>query len=201
MTLKMVRPTSLWPAWLLASLLPWASAWAQEPGTCPLAGAGAGAASPQAAPVRVGQPAVDIQGTDATGARITLARFKGQVILLDVSAMWCVYCQEDTAPIQSLYQTYGPKGLAVVTCLAEDPNGAAVTLAGLRQWAGAYHLTMPVMNDASGTADGAAETAYVSVTGGFPTLVLIDREFKVQYIEGGLDLEAVSARIKALLAG
>jgi len=190
-------------AWLMAAILPAGMALAQEPGTCPgpLAVPDAAVASPLAAPVRLGQPAADIQGVDATGARINLARFKGQVILLDVSTMWCVFCQEDTAPIQALYRTYGPKGLAVVTCLTEDVNGAAVTLAGLRQWTGTYHLTLPVMNDASGVADGVAETAYVGVTDAFPTLVLIDRDFKVRYIQGGLDLDEVTARIKALLAG
>ena len=55
------------------------------------------------------------------------------------------------------------------------------------------------LNDASGVADGVAETAYAGVTGAFPTLVLIDRDFNVQYLEGGLDLPGVTARIEALL--
>ena len=150
-------------------------------------------------PQQLGQPATDIHGIDASGAPIDLARFKGKVILLDVSTMWCVWCKQDAAPLQYLYRTYGPRGLAVVTCLTEDANGAAVTQAGLRQWAGTYHLTQTVMNDASGTHDGVAESVYARATGGFPTLVLIDRDFNVQYLEGGLDLPGVTARIEALL--
>jgi peroxiredoxin len=150
-------------------------------------------------PLQVSQPAADIHGIDSTGAVTDLARFKGKVILLDVSAMWCFYCRQDAAAIQYLWQEYGPKGLAVVTCLSEDANGGAVSLAGLKQWVDTYHLTQTVMNDTSGTGNGDAEKAYVSVTGGFPTLVVIDQAFNVQYLQAGLDLAAVTARIQALV--
>jgi thiol-disulfide isomerase/thioredoxin len=153
-----------------------------------------------ALPLQPGQTAADIQGIGADGATLRLSQFKGKVILLDVSAMWCIYCKMDAPAVQYLFQTYGPKGLAVVTCLAEDTNGAVVTQSGLRQWVSQYHLTQNVMNDTSGTSGGVAERAYVGVTGGFPTLVVIDKNFKVQYLQGGLDLAALTAKIKALLA-
>ena len=207
MSLKAFSPHGLLPVCLFTAMLPMGVASAQGARFCPgpqaLPGADeafqeglAAAAKPQ----RLGQPATNVRGIDATGASMDLARFKGKVILLDVSTMWCVFCKEDAAPMQYLYQTYGPKGLAVVTCLTEDNNGGTVTQAGLRQWANTYHLTLPVMNDASGTGNGVAESVYVQVTGGFPTLVIIDKEFKVQFIEGGLDLPAVTAKIQALLA-
>ena len=198
-----------WPALALAALLPLNAAWARGTGFCPGPKAAAGAeeafedgtpALAGARPQQLGRPATDIHGIDASGAPMDLARFKGKVILLDVSTMWCVFCMQDAAPLQYLYQTYGPKGLAVITCLTEDVNGAAVTQAGLRQWSATNHLTQPVMNDASGTHDGVAERVYVQVTGGFPTLVIIDKEFNVQFIQGGLDLAAVTAKIEALLA-
>jgi thiol-disulfide isomerase/thioredoxin len=150
-------------------------------------------------PQQVGHPATDLRGINAGGAPFDLAQDKGKVILLDVSTMWCVFCQQDAAPLEYLFQTYGPKGLAVITCLTQDVNGAAVTQSGLQQWTSTYHLTSPVFNDASG-ANGVAEQAYVAVTGGFPTLVLIDKEFNVQYIQGGLDLPSLTAKIQALLA-
>jgi len=178
---------------LSATLLSLAPGFAQAPGFSPAP------QSAQAAPGILGQPATDIKGIDATGAPFALASLKGKVILLDVSTAWCFYCKQDAPSLQYLYKTYGPKGLAVVTCLTEDANGAAVTLAGLRAWVSTYGLTQTVMNDASGTANGVAENAYVRVTGGFPTLVLIDKSFKVQYIQGGLDMAEVIGRINGLL--
>ncbi|MGA2081971.1 MAG: TlpA disulfide reductase family protein [Holophaga sp.] len=161
------------------------------------AGPGPGSVPPQ----QIGAPAADIHGINALGAATRLSQLKGKVILLDVSAMWCYWCQQDAPSIQNLYKTYGPNGLAVATCLTQDNNGGGpVSLAGLKQWTSTYHLTQTVMNDASGTSGGAAEQAYVSVTGSFPTIVLIDKTFKVQYIQGGFDLNAVIAKIQALLA-
>ena len=196
----------LLPVCLLTALLPVTAAPAQG-GFSPAPKAAPGAdeafqahASAALKLQQLGQPAVNIQGIDANGNPMELAQFKGKVILLDISAMWCFFCKQDAAPIQYLYQAYGPKGLAVVTCLTEDANGAAVTQAGLRQWTSTYHLTLPVMNDTSGTGGGVAETSYVQVTGGFPTLVLIDKQFNVQYLNGGLDPAAVTAKIQALLA-
>lgn len=200
--MKRDAAASLGFACLLAAQSP-SGAFAQRAPSCPAPMAAPGAAEAfQDGPAplaRLGQPATDLQGLSASGAPFRLSQLKGKVILLDVSAMWCGFCQQDAPAVQYLYQTYGPKGLAVVTCLAEDANGAPVTPAGLQQWAGNYHLTQTVMNDPSGTANGTAEKAYVSVTGGFPTLVLIDQAFNVQYLQGGLNLAAVTAKINALL--
>jgi len=207
MSLISLSPRGLWPVCLLTALLPVTTASAQGARSCPgpQAATGAEEAYPEglaaaARPQQVGQPATDIHGIDAGGAGINLARFKGKVILLDVSAMWCAFCKQDAGPIQYLYQTYGPKGLAVLTCLTEDVNGAAVGQSGLQQWSSTYHLTLPVMNDASGTWNGVAESVYVQATGGFPTLVLIDKAFNVQYLRGGLVMPEVTAMIEKLLA-
>jgi len=203
----MRKSTTVRAACLLAALSPWGAGMAQGAGFSqgPKAAPGAAEAfregpAASAPPLQVGQTAADIRGIGADGAPLRLSQFKGRVILLDVSAMWCAFCKMDAPAVQYLYQAYGPKGLAVVTCLAEDSNGAVVTPSGLRQWTSDYHLTQKVMNDPSGTSGGVAERAYVSVTGGFPTLVVIDKAFKVQYLQGGLDLAAVTGKIQALLA-
>jgi len=58
------------------------------------------------------------------------------------------------------------------------------------------------MSDGSGASNGVAEKVYVSnpASGGFPTLVLIDKAFKVQYLMGGYDDNAIKAKLTALLA-
>jgi peroxiredoxin len=151
-------------------------------------------------PQRVGDPATDIQGIDASGASIRLSQFRGSVILLDVSSRVCGTCQRTAAPLQELFQAQGPRGLIVVACLAEDRDGAPVTQEGLEQWITDHQLTYPVMNDASGTRSGAAEQAYVSAAGGFPTLAVIDKDFKVRSLDRGPDLATVTDRIEGLLA-
>ena len=151
--------------------------------------------------VRIGGAAADIAGVDAMGAKCALSDYKGQVILLDISAGWCYWCQVDAPAIQALYRTYEGQGLKVVTVLSEDVNGAGpVTVGNLKSWVSTYGLTFRVQNDASGGANGVAEKVYVAATGGFPTLAIIDKGFKVQYLEGGYDANAVQAKVAALLA-
>jgi thiol-disulfide isomerase/thioredoxin len=180
----------------------------QEPEPIPGAGApGKGTAPALAAadlaPAQTGWPAVDIAGIDANGAACALSDDKGSVILLDVSAIWCYWCQVDTPAIQSLCNSYQGRGLKVVTVLAEDANGGGpCTQANLKSWTGTYGLSFRVQSDRSGTADGVAEKTYVGnpASMGFPTLVLIDKNFNVQYLKGGLTVSEVQAEIEKLLA-
>jgi peroxiredoxin len=151
-------------------------------------------------PQQVGQPANDIKGLSSTGAATALSAYRGKVIVLDVSAMWCIWCQKDAPAMEYLWNTYKAKGLEVVTCLTETENGTLPATADLRRWVSSYKLTDPVMNDASGTRGGIAERAYIAAGEGFPTIAVIDKTFVVRYLQGGLDLAAVTASVKKLLA-
>ena len=152
---------------------------------------------------RIGELAADIPGIDANGSKCALSDYKGQVIILDISTSWCYWCQVDAPLLQALYRKHEAKGLKVVTVLAEDANGhGPVSLAGLKAWASAYGLTFRVQSDSSGASNGVAEKVYVSqpASQGFPTLVIIDKAFKVQYLMGGYDDAAIQAKVAALLA-
>jgi peroxiredoxin len=180
----------------------------QERGLIPGAGTPGEWTAPALAAVdlataQTGWPAVDIAGVDATGAACALSDYKGSVILLDVSASWCYWCQVDTPAIQSLCNSYQGRGLKVVTVLAEDANGGGpCTQANLQSWVSTYGLSFRVQSDRSGTANGVAEKTYVGnpASMGFPTLVLIDKGFNVQYLKGGLTVSEVQAEIEKLLA-
>jgi thiol:disulfide interchange protein len=92
-------PTGLRSVCLLAALVPFATGFAQGAGFSPVPET-APATGESAPPQQVGQPATDIQGIDGSGSAIRLSQFKGKVILLDVSAMWCFCCQQDAPAVQ-----------------------------------------------------------------------------------------------------
>ena len=149
-------------------------------------------------------PAADVAGIDATGQACALSDFKGSVILLDVSAAWCYWCQVDAPALVSLYNAYQGRGLKVVTVLTEDANGAGpCTRANLQAWSSAYGLPFRVQSDTSGAGAGTAETVYVNnpASKGFPTFVIIDQGFAVQYLQGGFDPAAIKAKLDTLLPG
>lgn len=149
----------------------------------------------------MGSLAVNIPGIDATGAPVSLQDYKGSVIILDVSAEWCPPCNADAVPLENLYQKYKAQGLKVVTCLSQDRSGNHAAQSVLANWV-AKGLTYRVMNDTSASTPnaGVAESTYVNVTNAFPTIVIIDKAFVIQYVQGGYSPAAVEAKLTTLLA-
>lgn len=187
-----LRSSALWGALLLPLAL--------HCGGAGSAGSSGGGSSPQPpAP----QPATEFNGITQSGAAFKLSDYTGKVIVLDVSAMWCGPCRSAAPRLEALYQKYKDKGATVVICLSrDDNNGGPVSQTNLKSWADAYGNTHPVVSDqtSSTPSSGKVEQAYVSKTGGFPTVVVIDKSFKVRYLQAGHDEAAVEAMVQKLLA-
>lgn len=64
----------------------------------------------------VGQPYVDIQGTDIHGNPISLSDFvgKGNYVLVDMWASWCGPCKREIPNLAKLHNLYKNKGLTVL---------------------------------------------------------------------------------------
>src|ERR1700677_2511724 len=60
------------------------------------------------------QPAVDISFTDASGAKRTLASFKGRSVLLNLWATWCVPCRAEMPALDRLQAKLGGPDFEVV---------------------------------------------------------------------------------------
>ncbi|MDR6127514.1 cytochrome c biogenesis protein CcmG/thiol:disulfide interchange protein DsbE [Sphingomonas sp. SORGH_AS802] len=68
--------------------------------------------------VKVGEPAPDAELTLVDGSTVRLADLKGQVVLLNFWATWCVPCRQELPLLDSYYrsaQKYGLRAYAVTT--------------------------------------------------------------------------------------
>ena len=92
-----------------------------------------------------------------SGANVSLTDFKGKIILLDSSAMWCPGCKAETPDLETEfytpYQDTGP-GLMVLQLLGQDVSGNTPTVAEMQSWATTYGLTFPVLADADWKVGG-----------------------------------------------
>jgi thiol-disulfide isomerase/thioredoxin len=141
-------------------------------------------------------PATDIQGTSDSGAQESLSAHAGKVIVMNISAMWCGPCQRDAAAMEGLYQTYRKRGVQMITVLAQDINGRSPVAQGhLQYWVKAHRLSFPVMNDPRSAAQ-----AYLDRTQAFPTTAIIDRTFKIRYLEPGCNGPEIQRQLEQLLA-
>jgi peroxiredoxin len=62
----------------------------------------------------VGEPIADYGATTLAGDSVSLASLRGDVVLLNLWATWCIPCRTETPYLQSISEEYGPRGLEVV---------------------------------------------------------------------------------------
>jgi thiol-disulfide isomerase/thioredoxin len=95
----------------------------------------------------VGQVIPDFRLVDQYGDTVSMWQFHGQVVVVDVSTMWCGPCRELARHAEPLYQEYVDAGLIYVTVLPENVHGGEPTVDDLGLWADQYDLTSPVVAD------------------------------------------------------
>jgi peroxiredoxin/outer membrane lipoprotein-sorting protein len=121
----------------------------------------------------VGKPAPPFTLKGVRGSTVSLASYKGKVVLLDFWATWCRPCRIEMPRVEKLYQELKPKGLVVFGVnFAEDP---ATVKAFLAQ----NPYTIPILLDTKGEVG----TSYGADA--IPTLVVIGKDGKVSsYFQG-----------------
>jgi thiol-disulfide isomerase/thioredoxin len=108
----------------------------------------------------------EIQFQDSDGKTLTLADFRGKVVLLNIWATWCVPCRREMPTLDRLQAELGGPDFQVLP-LSIDRNGLeAIT----RFYAevGVKHLGMYL--------DSSTEAAATLGAVGLPTTLLIDRD-------------------------
>lgn len=110
---------------------------------------------------------------NAASAKLTLADFKGQPVILNFWASWCVSCREEARDFERFWQTRTNKDIAIVGIAIQDTEDAAHKFA--QQYGKTYILGLDL--------DGRAALDY-GVTG-VPETFLIDRNGKIVHKESG----------------
>ncbi|HEY3077040.1 MAG TPA: TlpA disulfide reductase family protein [Burkholderiales bacterium] len=115
------------------------------------------AAPPKAVP--------ELRFVDAAGRSLTLADFRGKVVLLNIWATWCAPCREEMPALDRLQAKLGGERFQVVA-LSVDQQGAPIA----RKFYGEVGIkALPLYIDPS------AKAAFVLDAAGLPATLLIDR--------------------------
>jgi cytochrome c biogenesis protein CcmG/thiol:disulfide interchange protein DsbE len=135
----------------------------------------------------MGQPAPEIDLLTFEGEPLTLSSLRGQPVLINFWATWCVPCRREFPLMVEAYEAYADDGLEILGVLHDD------TVEGGRAFAADQGATWPMVHD----ADDEAWDAYTGV--GKPTSFFVDAEGVVrafslgEFTEAGL--EAQLARV------
>ena len=103
------------------------------------------------------------------GEAVTLADFKGQVLLVNFWATWCAPCVEEMPSLERLHQALAAEGFAVLA-ISQDRGGASVVAPFLERL---DLQQLPIYLDSKGVLARAVALK------GLPTSFLIDREGRV----------------------
>ena len=121
----------------------------------------------------VGEVPRDFLVPDQFGDSVSLWQFYGQLVLVDISTLWCAPCQDLAEEAEETYQEYRGAGFVYVTLLPEDLEYEVPSQEDLMLWVDRFELTAPVL------ADDMAWAEPLVPSGGFPRLILIGRDMRV----------------------
>jgi thiol-disulfide isomerase/thioredoxin len=111
-------------------------------------------------------------------------------VLLEVFATWCPHCQRETATLNDLATKYA--GKVAVVAVSGSPQGidgnSPESQADVNGFGAQFNVKYPLAFDPD------LKVAQLYLQGGFPTIVLIDKNKKVSLIKSGEVPEADLAK-------
>ena len=129
---------------------------------------------------------------DINGEEFSLSGHLGKVVLLDFFATWCGPCISQIDDLKSLYNSYLPDQLVILS-ISVDPNSDTVQI--LQNFAQQNGMTWTVARDTANTADKYGVSP-------IPHLVIVDAEGYKIHDHIGLTGEAMlRSEIDSLLSG
>jgi len=134
----------------------------------------------------VGRPAPEFQLSDMKGNRVSLAQFRGKVVVLDFWATWCGPCRVSMPGLEKIQQQYGDRLALLAINLQESPDE-------VRDYLQSQGLRSTVLLD----RDGRVGRVYRS--NAIPMQVLIDKEGVVRHISIGFRPSVLRTEINKLL--
>ena len=141
-------------------------------------------------PVKVSFPAPELTLMDTQKVSRSLEDYRGQVVLVNLWATWCLPCKEEMPALQSFYDRHRDQGFVVIAINDGDPT------ADVLQFVKDYQLSFPVWLDPTYIA---TEQAFKTLT--LPSSFVIDRTgtIQLQWV-GGISLRMLEQYVSPLIA-
>jgi cytochrome c biogenesis protein CcmG, thiol:disulfide interchange protein DsbE len=122
------------------------------------------------------------------GPPVTLARLRGQVVVINFWASWCTECQTEQAALDQTWQQFQDSGVVVIGVNFEDSTG------GARGYVRAQDVTYPVVED------NGSQTALAYGLRGVPETFVVNQSGRiVSHVIGPVNAAALTGEINSML--
>jgi len=142
--------------------------------------------------------APDITLRDLDGKDLSLAQYRGKVVLVNFWATWCEPCRVEIPWLIEMQQKYSARGFTVLG-IAMDEEGASVVTPWVQKERFDVNGSKSQMNYPIVIGNDAAADKFGGLLG-YPTSVLVTREGKVvKRITGLISYDEISKSIESQL--
>lgn len=134
------------------------------------------AATAMAAPLgglRNGEAAPGFALPAEGGRQVSLADFRGKVVLINFWATWCGPCRKEMPVLEQLNREFGKRGVALVGVNVEPDSS------GVADYLKSTPVSFPILFDTE------SKVSKLYQVQGMPNTVILDRTGKVRYIHRG----------------
>jgi len=107
------------------------------------------------------------------GQDVSLAQYKGQVVMINFWASWCGPCRQEMPLLESIYKKYNKMGFTMIGVNVEPDSNAA------NEWLKATPVSFPILYDRDSKVSKLYDVA------GMPSTVIIDRSGKLRVLHRG----------------
>lgn len=115
----------------------------------------ASAADISAVPLEMDYPAPELDLTTLDGAPVSLADFRGNVVLVNLWATWCPPCRQEMPTLNSFYEQYKDQGFVLISIDQGE------TYEVVEPFVEEFGLTFPVWLDVNYLAEEAFKTVHL----------------------------------------
>lgn len=154
----------------------------------PVAATTGGAPPPSS---REGFSAPDFTLDSLDGGQTTLSDLRGQIVLVNLWASWCLPCRAEMPAIERVYRSYKDLGLEVLAVNATNQDSVDAATAFVQE----RGLTFPVLLDRTGSTSAAYNLR------GLPSSFFIDRQGVIRsvVIGGPMSEALIQSKVESLL--
>ena len=150
------------------------------------------------APEVTGQPAPDVTFKDLDGKDVSLAQYRGKVVLVNFWATWCEPCQIEIPWLIEMQNKYGPKGFTILGVDVDDEGKGVVAHFAEKERFDVNGQKLP-FNYPILTGNDAVADKFGGLLG-YPTSFLISKDGKqIKKIQGLISYDEITKLIESQL--